>query len=280
VIAFIGSVFSPYYAFARGAGRKEPLDHCAVNVALYGGAERRWCMTERGRARVARSAETLAIGRSQLSWDGTALKIHIDEIAAPIPRRVRGVVTLHPRTLSRFTTTLDTQARHRWGPIAPSARVEVAMADPDLSWSGSGYLDSNSGEEPLEECFSGWTWSRADLGRQGSVLLYDIAERSGRERTLALRFDRSGMVDSIEPPPPRKLPGTAWGIERATRADPHAAVQVLETLESGPFYARSRLLTGVLGRTVEAMHESLSLERFRQFWVRSMLPFRMPRALS
>ena len=33
IIAFIGSVFSPYYAWA---GRRDPLDHCAFNVALYG----------------------------------------------------------------------------------------------------------------------------------------------------------------------------------------------------------------------------------------------------
>ena len=33
IIAFIGSVFSPYYAWS---GRRDPLNHCAVNVALYG----------------------------------------------------------------------------------------------------------------------------------------------------------------------------------------------------------------------------------------------------
>ena len=33
VIAFVGSVFSPYYAWT---GRRDPLNHCAVNVALYG----------------------------------------------------------------------------------------------------------------------------------------------------------------------------------------------------------------------------------------------------
>jgi hypothetical protein len=37
VIAFIGSVFSPYYAWARrrGHGLADPLNHCALNVALY-----------------------------------------------------------------------------------------------------------------------------------------------------------------------------------------------------------------------------------------------------
>ena len=40
VIAFIGSVFSPYYALARRRGAGDPLDHCALNVALYGAGGR------------------------------------------------------------------------------------------------------------------------------------------------------------------------------------------------------------------------------------------------
>ena len=35
LIAFVGSVFSPYYAWARGRGRANPDDHCALNVAIY-----------------------------------------------------------------------------------------------------------------------------------------------------------------------------------------------------------------------------------------------------
>ncbi|HTW26804.1 MAG TPA: carotenoid 1,2-hydratase, partial [Acetobacteraceae bacterium] len=46
VIAFIGSVFSPYYAWARRRGAADPHAYCAVNVLLHGPA-RRWTMTER-----------------------------------------------------------------------------------------------------------------------------------------------------------------------------------------------------------------------------------------
>ncbi len=35
IIAFIGSVFSPYYALARRNGPADPLNHCAINVAIY-----------------------------------------------------------------------------------------------------------------------------------------------------------------------------------------------------------------------------------------------------
>jgi hypothetical protein len=55
LIAFIGSVFSPYYAWS---GWKNPFNHCAINVALYrlDGAGGRWAMTERRADQLDRSA--------------------------------------------------------------------------------------------------------------------------------------------------------------------------------------------------------------------------------
>jgi carotenoid 1,2-hydratase len=45
LIAFVGSVFSPYYAWARGRGRANPNNHCALNVAIYSKGQSRWAMT-------------------------------------------------------------------------------------------------------------------------------------------------------------------------------------------------------------------------------------------
>jgi carotenoid 1,2-hydratase len=53
---------------------------------------------------------------------------------------------------------------------------------------------------------------------------------------------------------------------------------VRRTLEDTPFYARSVLQTRLLGQDAIAVHESLSLDRFRNPIVQAMLPFRMPRA--
>ena len=77
------------------------------------------------------------------------------------------------------------------------------------------------------------------------------------------------------------LPRTRiWRIPRATRADPDTPATVLETLEDTPFYARSVVASRLQGDQVTAIHESLSLDRFRQPWVQMLLPFRMPRARS
>jgi len=64
-------------------------------------------------------------------------------------------------------------------------------------------------------------------------------------------------------------------VPRATRADAVPAVR--QTLEDTPFYSRSVIGTQLLGEQVTAVHESLSLDRFRAPWVQAMLPFRIPR---
>ena len=77
IIAFIGSVFSPYYAFARRKGPADPLNHCAINVAVYRKGGNRWAMTKRPRGAVRAHVRHVCTSvRSHLSWDGKALTIH------------------------------------------------------------------------------------------------------------------------------------------------------------------------------------------------------------
>ena len=246
-------------------------------MALYGAAGKRWALTERGRGALARDATTLTIGPSSLHWDGSALTIEIDELTAPIPRRLRGRIRVHPETLVEHPLVLDRQGRHHWHPIAPRSRVEVMMEQPSLSWSGNAYLDTNWGVEPLEEGFASWDWARASL-RDGAAILYDVIRRDGEQMTLALRIAADGRVETFAPPPPAPLPTTSvWRIARATQAESGHRASVVETLEDTPFYARSVVTTRLLGEPVTAMHESLSLDRFRKGWVQMLLPFRMPR---
>jgi len=271
-------VFSPYYAWARRRGRGDPLHHCAVNAVLYGPGRKRWAMTERGRGSARQEAASLTIGPSALAWDGDALTVNLDEVTAPVPGRMRGTVRLHPAALADRTVLLDAAGRHAWSPIAPCARVEVVLERPSLRWSGPGYFDTNSGSAPLEDDFVRWDWSRASLGR-GAAVLYDVTRRDGSALSVALHVDPSGRVRDLDPPPELRLPRTRWGVDRATRADAGQSATVMRTLEDAPFYARSVLASHLLGEKVTAMHESLSLDRFRAAWVQAMLPFRMPRTL-
>lgn len=277
LIAFIGSVFSPYYAWARRVGNPDPRDHCSLNVALYGEGARRWTMTERTRARLHQSTDCLAIGPSSLAWNGETLIARICETAAPIPSPVRGEVRVRPTAITGQDFALDPSGRHRWWPIAPSAQVEVTFERPDLRWTGSGYFDMNSGCEPLERGFRSWDWSRAALA-DGTAILYDTRARQGAGTALGLRIDGNGEIEELGAPPRVGLPGSRiWRIARGTRCEPGFQAVVARTLEDTPFYVRSLIHTRLFGGDVTAMHESLCLDRFASPWVQAMLPFRMPR---
>lgn len=281
VIAFIGSVFSPYYAWARrrtAGGLAEATSHVALNVALYGADGRRWAMTERGAPGLQRSASALEIGPSRMAWDGTALTIEIEEVTAPWSRRVRGTVRVVPTALHDESFALDAAGRHRWTPIAPCARVEVDLESPRSHWQGPGYFDRNDGSAPLEADFRRWDWSRAHSADGSTAVLYDVTRRDGSTHGLALRFDprRAGST-AFEPPPEASLPRSAWGLQRGTRSDPGASPRIVQRLEDGPFYTRSVVASQLMGQPVTAMHESLDLRRFASPVVQAMLPFRMPR---
>jgi carotenoid 1,2-hydratase len=283
LIAFLGSVFSPYYARARRRQGEavDPMAHCAINVALYAAGGQSvptgWAMTERNAPCVRRSAMRLQIGPSVLQWEGDTLCVSLDEITSPWPARIRGEVRLRADQRLGACYPLDPGGHHHWCPIAPCARVDVALEHPAMRWSGTGYMDANHGERPLEQDFARWDWSRAALARGGSAVLYDVTGADGARRALALRFDGRGRAKPFEPPAPVSLPSTRWHVLRGTRADPGAPPRVVRMLEDGPFYARSVLATRLCGEAVTAVHESLSLQRFSAPWVQLLLPFRMRR---
>lgn len=282
VIAFIGSVFSPYYAAARrraGPLAAEPDRHIALNIALYDlqGGGHRWAMTERGQADLARSATQLRIGPSALTWRAGALELQIDEVTVPWPSRLRGRLRLWPQSLFERQQPLDAAGRHRWTPIAPRARIEVAMAQPGLAWQGQAYLDSNRGDQPLEQAFSHWQWSRTATPDGGCQVVYDVQPRSGAALALVLAVDAQGQSRLLPVPPATDLPSSRWGLARSTRCAPGHHIALHRTLEDGPFYARSLLRSQGPDGPQAVVHESLSLQRFEQRWVQALLPFRMPR---
>jgi carotenoid 1,2-hydratase len=271
----VGSVFSPYYRRAWQQGRARADEHCALNVCLYGGGQGRWTMTERAARHVLRSATQFELGPSRMAWSDGALVIDIDEIGSPLPRPVRGRVVVRPRALVDFVAPLDAAGRHRWGPIAPCARVDVAFDRPGLRWQGSAYLDSNEGDEPISEPFTTWDWMRVPLPDGSCVVAYDVGLRQGGERHIGRRFHPDGRVTTLALPPRHGLPATGWRIGRRLRSE--AVARVERTLEDTPFYARTLVRTQLDGHEATGVHETLSARRFAAPWVQALLPFRMPR---
>jgi carotenoid 1,2-hydratase len=275
VIAFLGSVFSPYYAAARRRGLTDPLNHCAFNVSLTGPATR-WCMTERPRRSLELDPHRLSIGASSFSRNGAGYDLRIAERCCPLPQQLRGTVRLAPQSPPHETFALDRAGHHSWTPLAAQARIEVDFDEPAVHWSGEAYLDSNRGDRPLEQDFSGWQWSRC-TSAAGTTVFYDPSHRHDAAWPLAVQLTPGGKAQAMRAPGWVALPNSRWGIARAARSEDARATRVLRTWVDAPFYARSHLQTQLAGCRLDTVHESLNLNRFGSRWVQWLLPFRMPR---
>jgi carotenoid 1,2-hydratase len=276
IIAFVGSVFSPYYRWAnQRSAFVDPNNYCCLNVALYSKQHHHWAMTERGAGWCDRGADYFSIGPSQLQWDGQALHIDVREMTVPWAQTIEGRVSFYPDHLFNFGVNLDPQHRHMWGPLAPSGRVTVQMKKPNLSWQGHAYLDSNEGSEAIEKPFQEWDWSRSRMANGDVAVMYDVQLKGGASQVLAYRFDNRGGVSTFEAPDVQHLRKTAWRIPRRMRSD--GPVAVTHQLEDTPFYQRAMLRSSLLGETVDSFHETLNVPRLSSTAVQMMLPWRMPR---
>ena len=260
----------------RRKGAANPADHIALNLALYGITGPSWAMTERGASALTQTETCLTLGPSALTVTKSgALLITIDERAAPIPRRLRGQIRLTPAARFDRPYPLDPNHRHFWTPLAPCARLDLEFTDPDLTWQGNAYLDSNAGSAPLEADFRHWDWSRATLPDGSTLVFYDALRADASRLTLARHFHPDGSLTVLPMPARAQLPRGLWRMPRACHGE--ASARLLKNFEDSPFYTRGLVETRLLGQPRLAIQESLSLTRFSQRWVQALLPYRIPR---
>ncbi|NNF23633.1 MAG: carotenoid 1,2-hydratase [Rhodobacteraceae bacterium] len=272
VIAFIGSVFSPWY---RWSGRRNPANHVCINVATYGRGGR-FTMTDRGTAALRQSNDTFQVGPSQLRWRGGRLEIDVDEVSSlPLVSRIKGRITLTPSGLSDVELPLHPEGTHVWRPFAPTARIDVDL-NRGWQWSGHGYFDANFGTRALEDDFSYWTWGRFPL-QGGSACFYDAARRDGGTLAVGVEFDENGNVRPLDLPPLTRFSRSLWAVRRETRADPGHRPRQVKSMLDAPFYSRSVVRTQINGRQTTGVHEALDLNRFASPLLKPMLAVRVPR---
>ena len=272
MIAFIGSVFSPWY---KWSGRREPQNHCCLNV-VTSGLNGRFTMTDRGRSALRQSPDRLEIGPSNVTWTGTQLIIEVNEWGAPpMVTPVRGRITLTPRAVTETEVLLTPDAAHLWRPFAPIADIEVDLSQ-GHKWRGHGYFDANFGTRALEADFDFWTWGRYPL-KDRALCFYDAELRGGRHFDLAVEITPDGQVVETTAPPRTRFRRNPWAVRRETRADPGITPRPHMSLLEAPFYSRALVETQIDGETTIGMHEALDLTRFRQPLLKPMLAVRVPR---
>lgn len=250
-------------------------------MALYGPRGRVWCLTDRAIAAGDCAESSVVLGRSRVAWERGSLVVDVDERTAPFGglfgRPVRGRITLHPTSSPLAVAPLDEAGAHLWWPVAPRARVEVALSEPDVRFAGEGYHDANAGPEPLEAAFRRWTWSRAHAPDGRTLLVYDVELAGGARRSRRIAADPRGREVDLARTTDADVGRTLWRLSRVAARDEGARATLRRTLEDTPFYARSLVDTTLGGARVVAMHEELSLERLGARWTQHLLSYRMGR---
>ena len=263
VIFLLGSLFSPRYVARR---RALPLEHCAVNFALYvGGKRRQWVLTEYPTA--TQSGGVLSIGRSsfRVGSDGT-VEIEVRERLAPVGGETRAQIVLRPTAPGLGEVPLLPDRSHTWEPRAPRCQAELRLPLLGQALQGHGYHDANAGESPLGSTLPSWSWTRVHAPDQTAI---DFRLPDGERLTV-----RSGLHGTSLLRGPAPAPGemaTSWGL-RVPRTLSAGGLEVLapDLVESSPFYARQVGRAGDL----HAIGEVADFRRFRSPLVRWMAHFR------
>ena len=276
IIAFIGSVFSPWY---KWSGRKKPQNNVCLNIATYG-KKGRFAMTDRGDSALIQEAHKLTIGPSSLTWDQTEKKlvIEIDEISSlPFISKLKGTITLKPTGITDVELPLTKEGTHVWRPFAPTAEIDVDLNKPEWQWTGHGYFDANFGTRALEQDFDYWTWGRFPL-KTGTSCFYDLELRNNEQYQFGFHFERDGIPSDItDAPKNKRFSRSLWGIRRETRCDKEYKPRQEKSLLDAPFYSRATVSTRIKGIKTIGVFEALDLRRFRNPLLMFMLAVRVPR---
>jgi carotenoid 1,2-hydratase len=269
-IFMVGSLFSPRYSVGAPRGAR-PLEHCAVNFALYHrGTRQCWVLSEYPRASVQRGGRALRIGRSLLEYtpDGR-VRMEVDERSAPFGGAVRARLVLEPRASAAEEVRLVPGLPHFWSPLAPRARARLEVDSEGVVSEGLGYYDTNHGAELLGTRLPGWHWVRVH-GPEETVVDYHlpggVAPLRVTAGALGTRAERGPLLAEARP-----TSLTSWGLRVPARLYAgNTAVGAPRLLESSPFYARVEARRGGL----DVMGEVADFRRFHSPFFRWMAHFR------
>ncbi len=258
-IWFLGNPFSPYYRQSALSVPADPYEHNALFFALYRHGRLHAYHFTRFPVSQISAAETaplwLAFGPSTVlvptpgEW-----RLDLADENGNGRRLAASLIFAGPLLCGDTKGDAATGGDHSWLPAAPFCRVsgQITLREAHnpgaetISFAGTGYHDHNWGRLPFDAAIRDWSWARAALPHERSVVLYHVRPHRSPPVSHLLLFDAGRLVhhdaqaDVCLDKPAWNGFGTRYQ-SRLTAAG--AGLQVVfrlgRRLDSSPFYIRA-----------------------------------------
>lgn len=258
-IWFLGNPFSPYYRQSALSVPADPYAHNALFFALYRhGNLHAYHFTRFPPSQIS-AAETvplcLEFGPNTVVMPNSGeWRLTLADINGNGRSLIASLMFAGPPLSSEPDANSPQDGDHSWLPIAPFCRVsgQITLVEEHnpgaetISFAGTGYHDHNWGRLPFDAAIRDWSWARAALPHERSVILYHVRPHRGLPVSHLLLFDTGRLVfhDAEAKVRLGKPVWNGFGTRYQSclsvgGADLHAVFQFGRRLDSSPFYVRA-----------------------------------------
>ncbi len=258
-IWFLGNPFSPYYRHSALSVPADPYQHNALFFALYRHGHLSAYHFTRFQASHIFAAETVplclkfgpntAVMPSNGEW-----RLQLSDENGNGRSLTASLTFAGPSLCGEPDRNVPLDGDHSWLPIAPFCRVsgQITLREEHnpgaemIAFTGTGYHDHNWGRLPFDASIRDWSWARAALSEERSVILYHVRPHRGLPVSHLLLFEAGRLVHH-DPQAKVRLEKPVWNgfgtryLSRLTAsgAGLQAVFQFRQRLDSSPFYIRA-----------------------------------------
>lgn len=258
-IWFLGNPFSPYYRQSMQNTAANPYEQNALFVALYrDGKLYAYHFTRFPLSQIS-AAETIPLrlefGPNTLSTPASGeWRLELSDENGNGRSLTASLLFSGPPLSAGAVKESPLGGDHSWLPIAPFCRVSGRIVlrethnpgSEEVYFAGTGYHDHNWGRLPFDAAIRDWSWARAALTGERSVILYHVRPHHGQLASHLLLFEAGCLVFydaqakvTLSRPALNGF-GTRY-YSRLTVGDAalSAVFQFGRRLDSSPFYIRA-----------------------------------------
>ncbi|WP_421774814.1 hypothetical protein [Gracilimonas sp.] len=167
----------------------------------------------------------------------------------PSGHKVEGTISGKGAVANKSLIRSSSEDRHSWNLLFPQVSVETKLnmvgknGEEELSFSGSGYHDHNTGQEPMKESFRDWYWGRYHF--KDFTLVYYLMQKQNNEQFEAWLIDRENqqVLEKFTDAEISYFSRNWFGLKSARKIELKSGqvtvnIQCRNKIDDGPFYQR------------------------------------------